>query len=233
MNQPTFPILASLALSCALAMPGTGSAASDEPAAQSKPAPAASRPRAEIKVSLFSQPCLLQGPLDESSLASIHAISPEQTYAVLSMEDVRKDSVQQLKGNLEKLRKAQPLPQALERYRDRLARRLEAQIAFLEGLQAAQAQKSSAPLIAVVKKHLQGKVTKPFESAATKLDRPGGAADPAVAERLYEIYGDLIEADPEEEFHRGIQKLNVQYVCAFDEQERDGEPAAPEPPAKR
>ncbi|MCM2324019.1 MAG: hypothetical protein NDJ90_12235 [Oligoflexia bacterium] len=189
--------------------------------AWSKPSVSSTKkPGTQIKVTLFGHPCVLQGPTDVATLNAIHSVSPEQTYTIFLMEDVRKDSAQQLKDNVEKLKKASPLPAALKRYRDALIRRLTSQIAFVEGLQAAQAEKKSAPLLAAVRPQLQGKNSKAFEEAAKKLDRAG--AEPALYEQLLELYGELIEPDPEEEFHRAIRALQVQYSCSYGEvQERE------------
>lgn len=33
---------------------------------------------AEMKVTLFGQPCTLKGPVDEKALRAIHSLSPEQ-----------------------------------------------------------------------------------------------------------------------------------------------------------
>ena len=43
---------------------------------------ASAAPSTEIRVSLFGQPCTLQGPVDERTLKLIHSLSPEQLYPV-------------------------------------------------------------------------------------------------------------------------------------------------------
>ena len=40
-----------------------------------------------------------------------------------------------------------------------------------------------------------------------------------LTDQLYDLYNEGIEADPEEEFHRAIQRMNVQYTCSFEENE--------------
>ncbi len=60
---------------------------------------------------------------------------------------------------------------------------------------------------------------KEFETALKKADAAKTLAKPATQESLLEAFNDSIEPDPEEEFHRAIQRLGVQYTCSFEESE--------------
>src|ERR1700679_2235712 len=72
----------------------------------------------EIHVSLFGQPCVLNGPFDETALKAIHAISPEQVYPRSLDTDVKLVTTTEIHAALERLRKTNVLlPSALDRYR--------------------------------------------------------------------------------------------------------------------
>jgi len=170
----------------------------------------------EIRVSLFGQPCLLQGPMDEATLKNIHSISPEQAYPPISVTV----SSEQIKKTIEKLKGISGLPSALDRYRERVIRRLDGQRALYEGFDSARKSRQGAGLIKVTKPFIRPIQQKAFEALAAKLDNP--ALTPPqrneVYEQLLDAYNEsMIEPDPEEDFHRAIKKLGVQYVCAFEE----------------
>src|SRR4051794_38218221 len=78
----------------------------------------------EVRVSLFGQPCTLQGPLDERALRVVHSLSPDQIYPqrenTLTAAPTRRA--------LEKLKSLNGAPAGLDRYRERLGKRLEAQL---------------------------------------------------------------------------------------------------------
>ena len=173
------------------------------------PRPSASPPQ-EITVTLFGQPCQLAGPLDKTTLKEIHAISPEQVYPAevsgLNIEPVRK--------SLEKLKAAHGAPPALDRYRERLLRRLELQVAFLEGLAAAKRAKKAEPLLAGIATFTQGKRTKQF-NALLKKTNFANFADREAGTELLDALLEAVEPDPEEDFHKAIQRLSVQYTCVF------------------
>jgi hypothetical protein len=175
-------------------------------------AQASKSPLTEIRVSLFGQPCVLQGPLDEKSLRAIHSLSPEQLYP--SLEGAL--SAAPIRRALEKLRNATGLPSSLDRYRDRLAKRFEAQVEFLEALETAkkttQSTALSTALKAVAKKHLSAKRFQEFESQMKTALRSRDSSDV-----LFETFNEGIEADPEDEFHKTIHRMNIQYTCTFED----------------
>ncbi len=170
-------------------------------------------PQAQIKVSLFGQPCLLIGPLSESTLKAIHAISPEQMPPPKTEEQTQKQ--------LEKVKSAAQVPSSLDRYREQLTRRLEAQTALFEGLAAATKAGSIAPLSQKVSPYLSKRRTKDFEAQLKAIDakQKPGAWNTATLDQISEAFETALDSSPEEEFHRAIGRLNIRYQCAFEEGE--------------
>lgn len=160
---------------------------------------------AELRVQLFGQPCLLQGPLEEESLKRVHAISPEQLFPAPAEEL----TLAQLKAAASKLQSSGPYPAALDPYRAKLGRRLDAQIAFSEAREELARGKKDSPALSRLRKLYKGPAWKALEAGLRKGND---------AEKLSELFFEGIEPDPEEDFHRGIQRLGIRYDCAFEEQ---------------
>lgn len=173
----------------------------------------------EVKVLLFGQPCLLQGPLDDETLRAIHSLSPEQIDSLASNQP----SGDSIRKSLQKLRSAQGLPPVLDRYREKLLKRFEALLAFVDGWEAAKRSSKSSPLLKATQSLLNGKRVKDFQTLATKLDSPDSAKT-GLFDSLMEIYSEMIEPDPEEEFHRAIRRLDIQYACSFDDSSKQNPP---------
>jgi hypothetical protein len=171
------------------------------------PSPAPARAKREIRVTLFGQPCVLEGPSEPGELQLIHSISPEQIYPN-GTPTLAASSAASLKAALAKLEKG-GMPAQLDHYRDRLTRRLEAQVAFVTAADAAKKQKKPALVDKAVAQGCKGALKKKAALTSEAL------------ESLFEAYNDCIEAEPEEDFHRAIQKMGIQYSCAFDEKEGD------------
>jgi Skp family chaperone for outer membrane proteins len=169
---------------------------------------------AEIRVTLFGQPCLLQGPASESALRAIHAISPEQIYP--TFEPGEKFGA--VKSALEKLRSSKDVPPELDNYKDQLGKRLEAQSAFLTGLEDALKAKKAEPLLAKTNSFLSESRQKSLEAIARKLESAQTPTQRSeIVQQLFNSYAESLPADPEEEFHRAIHRMKVQYVCSFEE----------------
>jgi hypothetical protein len=188
-----------------------------------QPSVAAGSANHEIKVTLFGQPCTLQGPLDESVLRSIHAISPEQIYPTFSLQTkptTIEQAILKLRGN--------SFHGDLDSYKDRLEKRLQAEDAFLTGLQDTQRVGKTESLLANAKKFIPDSKQKSFETLAKKLD----AKDLTAAQRketldqLFESYSETMPSDPEEEFHSVIHRMKVQYLCTFEESGSDSDDSA-------
>jgi hypothetical protein len=169
----------------------------------------------EIKVSLFGQPCLLDGPFTQSELKTIHAISPEQL-------DVGPDQTSpKLKDHVRaalKTLKSNSVPSPLSRYKESYQKRLQAQIEFFDALDELKTTQKNDTLFAVGKRNLSPKAYKAFEAQMKSLSIAGNYSP------LLESYNEGIEAEPEEEFHRAILAANVHYTCSFEEHpDQDGE----------
>jgi hypothetical protein len=175
--------------------------------------PACAASNHQIHVNLFGQPCILQGPVDDKVLQAIHSLSPEQLYPVLENPATSANT----RKALEKLKALTGTPAGLDRYRDRIAHRLEAQLTLLDAAENYRKDAKVAPLLAAGKKHLSGANQKKFETAVKKAESTRKVATGETFETLFDLYNEGIEADPEEEFHRAIQRLKVQYICSFEE----------------
>jgi hypothetical protein len=166
----------------------------------------------EIRITLFGQPCLLQGPLDEKALRTVHSLSPDQLYPArentLAAGPTRRA--------LEKLRGTTGAPAGLDRYRERLAKRLEAQLLLLTAIETSRADGKAASLLAASKAKLSGKRQKEFDAAAKKAETAKTLTKAETLDALFDSFSDGIEPDPEEEFHRSIQRMGVQYACSFE-----------------
>jgi len=166
---------------------------------------------AEIKVVLFGQPCLLRGPIEIPQLKSIHEISPEQIF---SGQDGIAQSKQQTLAILNHLIKSPTVPNALDRYKERLKKRLEAQIDFFDTFDEYKHTGKIENLMGLLSRRVLPKSQKQFEDMIKKVSEK----DVQVQEpKIFESYLEMIEPYPEEDFHRGIQKIHVQYICSFDE----------------
>jgi hypothetical protein len=185
----------------------------------SPPISAKTTPQTQIHVTLLGQPCLLQGPLDESTLKTIHAIGPAQLYPSLSTSDPS-SSKSEAKKAFEKIKTTSNLPSLLDRYREKLLKRLEAQIAFFDNLGAVIKTHHSTALQKIGKKYIRHDFNQ-FQELLKKIDKPSKKSEPfrELLDQIFDSYNDRIEPDPEEEFHRAIKRLNIQYMCSFDENE--------------
>jgi hypothetical protein len=122
------------------------------------------------------------------------------------------------RGALEKLKAVTSLPPSLDRYREKLTRRLKAELAFIDALPEAKKSKSSAHLVESIKEYVVNSKRKEMETLAKSF----ATATPEtkrkeLASQLFDFYGEAIDANPEDEFHRAIRTMNVQYTCSFEE----------------
>jgi hypothetical protein len=179
----------------------------------------------EIKVTLFGQPCLLKGPLESTVLRSIHSISPEQVYPPALLAELDSPSLlghaqkqlDLIRKSLESLKASKGLPSQFERYRERLRKRLEGQEAFFASWEEAKKQKKPSLLLDSAKKIFDPTRTSELEKLAKKLEPLKDTDLAANGQAIFEAFVAGIEGDPEEDFHRAIDKLNIHYVCSFEE----------------
>lgn len=160
----------------------------------------------QIQVKLFEQPCVLSGPFEEDTLKLIHSMSPERMPLPESQEQAKK--------SLETAKAISGAPAQLDRYREQLVRRMEAQKAFLDALTAAKKKKNAAELFTAAKPFQTPAKAKAFQTEFNKLTKDKKWAfgtDDATA-----LFNDSTDPLPEEEFHRAIQKLGIRYGCSFE-----------------
>lgn len=176
-------------------------------------------PQTQIHVTLLGQPCLLEGPFDEITLKAIHSLGPAQLYPNITPSDPT-NSKDQTRKTLEKLRSSS-LPSLLDRYRERLSRRLEAQLAFLEALDSFIKMNKAGPLLKAGKRYLRDREMKGYETQLKKIHGPRKNTSQFrdAVDQLMETFNEGIEKDPEEDFHRAIKRMDVQYTCTFEENE--------------
>jgi hypothetical protein len=180
----------------------------------SAPAWAAKAGTTRIPVTLFGQPCMLEGPLTQDTLKAVHAVSPEEICSPFSVERTPEET----KGAIEKLKAATGLPSALDRYREKLTRRLKAELSFLDALPESKKSKSPAQLIEATREYVPVAKRKEFENLAKSFATVADAAKrKEVTGQIYDFYNEAIDANPEDEFHRAIRTMNVQYICSFEE----------------
>ncbi|MEO5970025.1 MAG: hypothetical protein ABIQ95_08865 [Bdellovibrionia bacterium] len=172
-------------------------------------------PQTEVHVTLLGQPCLIQGPFDELVLKSIHSIGPAQIYPTLSLQNIP-SSLERSRKALEKIRSSSNLHSLLDRYREKLRKRIEAQVAFMTALQQSHKTNQASTLLKTAAQYLQGRDLRSFESLLKK-NHSFEKANAETLDTLFDLFNEAIEPDPEAEFHRAIKKLKIQYTCSFEE----------------
>lgn len=173
----------------------------------------------QIHVILLGQPCTLKGPFDESTLKLIHSIGPAQINSNLSLSVPTKE-LENTKKTLDQLRSAKNLPSQLDRYKEKLTKRLDAEIKFLDAVEAFKKSHSTIELAKLGKSLLTDKKLNKYSETIKKLDASNKASQTQeLLDQLFELYSEEIEPDPESEYHYGIKKLNIQYHCSFEESE--------------
>lgn len=170
-----------------------------------------------VRVNLLGQPCLLRGPFEEKVLKSIHLIGPDQMYMELSVTDPESSGTR-LSNALKKLQTIKNLPPILDLYREHLKKRFTAQKAFFDSWKVA----STEALMKPAQLYLHGEKLHSYQNALMRLlDTQGKEAGRETSsdqkDQLLEIFNEGIEPNPENEFHRSLRKLRVEYHCAFDE----------------
>lgn len=170
----------------------------------------------EIQVTLFGQPCTMNGPFPRATLTLLHEISPEKVPPTASAELMKKIRTKTT------LLKSVPLP--IEQYRDHLRKRLSAKIAIEEALAAAKKSTASDSrraldsLLKNLKEHISSLHYPVFEAATKKsFEANGSLWNDLFIEPLRERYDAAIQPDTEEEFHKSIRAAKIQYICVFDD----------------
>jgi hypothetical protein len=170
---------------------------------------------AEVHVNLLGQPCLLSGPYDTAVLNLIHSLGPAQLYPNMNSPE-QAATKEQVTRALAKIQSAKNLPPLLDRYRERLTRRLQYQLKYIQALQSRSPTESLAKL---GREAIKEPALKKYENLLKRKTNSSekAALGQIMSEQLFEIYNEAIEPDPEAEFHRAIKKLQIQYNCSFEE----------------
>lgn len=176
----------------------------------------------EIQVTLFGQPCTMNGPFPKATLTLLHEISPEKIPPTASIEWMKRIRTKTT------LLKNIPFP--LEQYRDHLRKRLSAKIAFDEALvqavktNSANARKSLDAFLKNLKEHISTLQYPNFELKTKKLFELNAEVwNDFFTTPLRESYESFIQPDTEEEFHKSIRVSKIQYICSFDDGEHSSE----------
>ena len=174
----------------------------------------------EIRVTLLGQPCTLSGPFSTAQLSAIHAIGPAQIYPNINPPNLP-EAEKNAKKALSTLTQTKHTPATFDRYKQNLSQRLDAQIAFLHALKESQKQLSTSPLLKVIEAYTKNKNSKLYPQSVKKLagiDLKTPQSNQLI-EESFEQFNEEIEPDPEQEFHRALKKLRIQYKCSFEESE--------------
>lgn len=176
----------------------------------------------EIKVTLFGQPCTMNGPFPKATLTLLHEISPEKIPPTASIELMKKIRTKTT------LLKNVPFP--IEQYRDHLRKRLSAKITFEEALaqakttKSADSRKSLDSFLKNLKEHISTLQYPNFEQKTKKsFESNASVWNDFFISPLRESYEGMIQPDTEEKFHKSIRVTKIQYVCSFDDGEHSSE----------
>lgn len=174
-------------------------------------------PQTDIRVSLLGQSCLLQGPFDETTLKTVHSIGPAQIYPNITSPP-SPSALSQVRKALAQIQKVESLPARLDSYREKLGKWFESQIGFLTELETAKKSHHYESLGTVAKKYLKSKDLGLFQSLLKKIQdsKTSPSQNGELLDQLFETYNK--SNDPEDEFHRAIEDLNIQYKCVFEEE---------------
>lgn len=178
---------------------------------------AADKKVSEIKVELFNQPCLLQGPADLSVLRQIHAISPEQLFPPSLEKGSIKAQQETFKKNLRYLKTNVKLPQEFQKYTQRMERRLEAFVALFDGLEKMKKSQNTKELAVALAPHFQNKNGEEFSKIVTELKPNLKEVSNDTLDTLKQSIKNGIEPDSEEDFHKALLRAAIQYNCSMDE----------------
>ena len=170
--------------------------------------------RSEITVTLFGQTCTLSGPVSKGVLENLHGISPEKVPPIPTLAE--------LKGIRNHLSQLKTISPEIDQYKDHLRKRINAKIAFEESLQAAKKkgnpQKSLDEFLVNIKEHVANHQVESFETAVRRnFQDQKKTWSPEFISLLRDRFENVIQPDPEEEFHKAIRLSQIEYTCNFDE----------------
>ena len=166
-----------------------------------------------IPVKLFGQACTLEGPYSDQVLQQVHSISPAE-IPPFSSESVAMNA-------LKKFDAARDIPVGLSNYRTQFRKLADAHARYFEALTEAKVTKKPERILDIVKAFAGQRNLNEFKMRLTVfLNKQTADAGDAALESL----GTLLDARPEPEFHRVIQRLKIRYHCEFDHREEEEAP---------
>lgn len=172
-----------------------------------------------IAVSLFGQTCQLRGPFDVSTLKAIHSISPEQMP--------RPRSIKEAQLQQKRVRGLKKPPLILQRYLQQLDKQLGFTQEIFGAYEEARANRKADQLLTLGKDHLPAKKLIDLQTWSKKLESKG-PVPPLTTDTLIEWFEGSLGPNTEEEFHRVIRALKVDYSCSFDDSDTDTEDSTEE-----
>ena len=166
---------------------------------------------AEVQVTLFGKKCLISGPFNAKELEAVHSVSPERIPPIFSSKQVHE--------TLERLRdvKKGSVPPLFESYLERLKKRLSAIEGFYDAVDAARTAQSASVFFEKTSTWLGIKNSVELKTAIDGLIKDSSNA--TLKDQALDAYQKMIEADPENEFHRISKKLKIKYSCNFEEED--------------
>lgn len=158
-----------------------------------------------IPVRLFESKCTLSGPKSRFSvedLTRIHDLSPEKTLT-FSTSDAAKDSVVRLD------RLKAPAPE-LESYLSQSRVYALKLSEFLQKAEALKTDKNKERFLAELSAKLTRRQRRHLEDLASRV-LAGEETEVLIAS-----FGETLGVAPDEEFHRAIRRMKINYNCVFD-----------------
>jgi hypothetical protein len=167
-----------------------------------------------ISVSLFGQTCQLRGPFDVPTLKAIHSISPEQMP--------RPRTIKEAQLQQKRVRSFRKPPLILQRYLQQLDKQLGFTQELFGAYEEARANRKADQLLALGKDYLPAKKLLELQAWSKKLESKG-PVPPLTTDTLTEWFEGSLGPNTEEEFHRMIRALKVNYSCSFDDSDAETE----------
>jgi len=178
---------------------------------------------AQVQVMLFGQPCSLDGPSEftDAQLRAIHQVSPEQTPL--------SDNPSSVRSSLERVQSAGELPAAFVKYRDQRRSRLDARLKFEEAVAKAHRSGDANAFAEATRGLLHARrhsvLVKKLQAALK------AGPSPRAWDEVRDYFVEFAGPDGEEDFHRTLRRLKIQYHCSFEAEKGEDESTTEAKPA--
>jgi hypothetical protein len=176
-----------------------------------------------VQVLLFGQPCSLDGPPEftEAQLRAIHQVSPEQTPL--------SDNFAAVRSSLDRIQSAGELPPAFVKYRDLRKSRLDARSKFEDAVAKAHRSGDAAAFAESTRGLLHSRrhavLVKKLQAALK------AGPSPRAWDQVRDYFAEFAGPDGEEDFHRTLRRLKIQYHCSFEAERGEDETSAEATPS--